>query len=194
MRVRGRAALTSSEGRGNVRTGTAGDIWMAGFEPAGELFVRLVTHPLAWRGFGFLGAWLSLLGLSLWRGGWAEQLAAGGSIVQFTTPYALSFLNLYWPGINGTIAHLATDLGFLVLFLPLVVHSRRTWPLWFYAFICLCPLSLAVMLLTPVGDEPFVITAWIWSLCAFAALAVGVAGRILGSPRPQLARDARLVP
>jgi hypothetical protein len=164
---------------------------MQGIESAVELLLVLVTHPLAWRSFSVYGAYAGLLTLALWRGGWAEQFAAGASIFQFTSPLALAFADFYWPGIDQPKAHLTSDLAFLVLFLPLIVRSQRIWPLWFYAFNLMCPLSLAVMLLTPVGTGPLYATRWIWMLCAIAALSAGVAMRVI---RPEGVRRWRADP
>jgi hypothetical protein len=152
---------------------------MPTIQSAVDLFQVLVTHPMAWRSFSVYGAYTALLALAVWRGGWAEQLAAGGSIVQFSAAFALSFADVYWPGIDRPWTHLASDAAFLALFVPLVSCSPRIWPLWFYAFNLMCPLSLAVMLLTPVGTAPFDATRWIWMLCAMAALAAGVAARLV---------------
>ena len=159
---------------------------MAAFQPVGELFVHMVTHPKAWRGFLVYGVLIGLLALALWRGRWAEQRATGGMVFHFSVPYAVDFIDLYWPGLDAPPTHLATDLAFLVVYLPLVVRSRRIWPLWFYAFNLLCPLSLGVMLLTTVGVGPFSTVSWIWMWCAIGALSAGVLSQLA---RPAHARE-----
>jgi hypothetical protein len=166
---------------------------MLALKSVGELFVHMVTHPTAWRGFLVYGIFIGLFALARWRGGWAEQLAAGGSIFQFTVPYGLAFAEMYWPPAGSPAAHMVGDLVFLILFLPLVARSRQTWPLWFYAFNLMCPLTLAVMLAADVGPGPFAVTSWLWMTCAIAALAVGVVGRVLrsrGRPGPALRESA----
>ncbi|MFC3080596.1 hypothetical protein ACFODL_21055 [Phenylobacterium terrae] len=161
---------------------------MLALQRTGELFVHLVTHPTAWRGFLVYAAFIGLLALARWRGGWAEQLAAGGSIVQFTIPFGVAFAGIYWPGLDGLAAHFATDVAFLVVYLPLILYSRRIWPLWFYAFNLLCPLTLTVILVAQVGREPYAAASWLWMTCAIAALALGVLGRVLRDPAETRAR------
>lgn len=155
---------------------------MLALERSGELFVHLVTHPTAWRGFLVYGAFISLLALARWRGGWAEQFAAFGSIFQFTVPFGAAFAAVYWPGLDTQMAHFLSDLAFLVLYLPLIIYSRRSWPLWFYAFNLMCPLTLIVILVANLGREPYGAASWLWMTCAIAALAVGVLGRVFRRP------------
>lgn len=155
---------------------------MLALERTGELFVHLVTHTSAWRGFLVYGAFISLLALARWRAGWAEQLAAGGSIFQFTVTFAVQFAGIYWPGLDRLAAHFVNDLAFLLVYLPLVTHSRRIWPLWFYAFNLLCPLTLIVMLVAQVGPGPYGVASWVWMVCAIVALAAGILGRVFRRP------------
>lgn len=152
---------------------------MGGLEAAGELFVRLVTHPLAWRGFAAFAAYVALAALAFWRGGWPERLGSGGALLHAFVPYAITFAGLAWPGLSKPAAHVGSDLAFLLIYLPLVIASSKRWPLWFFAFNLMCPLSFAAAFLSGLGLAPLYVASWIWVACQIGALAVGVVGEAL---------------